>query len=75
VRETAQQRIWRARAEALIGLAAPVLDLVLNVGDRVSRTLSPADTDYYPIRGPAEAFEIGPTPRGGEQGRRPEPVD
>jgi hypothetical protein len=75
VRETPQQRIWRARAEALIGLAAPVLDLVLNVGDRVSRALSPADTDYYPIRAPAEPFEIAPISRGGEQGRRPEPVD
>jgi hypothetical protein len=75
VRETPQQRIWRARAEALIGLAAPVLDLVLSVGDRVSRTLSSADTDYYPIRAPAETFELGPIPRGGGQGRRPEPVD
>jgi hypothetical protein len=75
VRETVQQRIWRARAEALIGLAAPVLDLVLNVGDRVSRALSPADTDYYPIRASAEAFEIGPIPRDVEQGRRPESVD
>ena len=37
--ETPQQRIWRDRAEALIGLAAPLLDLTLNVGDRISRTL------------------------------------
>ena len=72
--ETPQQRIWHARAEALIGLAAPVLDLVLNVGDRVSRTLSPGDSDYYPIRAPGEAFELGPVPKGGER-RGPEPVD
>ncbi len=73
--ETPQQRIWRARVEALIGMAAPALDLVLNVGDRVSRTLAPGDNDYYPIRAPAEAFELGPVPRGGEQRRSSEPVD
>jgi hypothetical protein len=56
-------------------VAAPVLDLVLSVGDRVSRTLGSADTDYHAIRAPAETFELGPIPRGGEQGRRPEPVD
>ncbi|MEK6326408.1 MAG: hypothetical protein AABM66_02630 [Actinomycetota bacterium] len=70
-----QQRIWRARVEALIGLAAPALDLVLNVGDRVSRTLAPGDNDYYPIRAPAEAFELGPVPRADQQRPRSEPVD
>ena len=70
--ETPQQRVWRARAEALVGLAAPMLDLVLNVGDRVSRTLAPGDSDYYPIRAPGEAFELGPVPGSGE---RPEPID
>jgi hypothetical protein len=74
VHETPQQRIWHARVEGLIGLAAPVLDLVLNVGDRVSRTLARGDSDYYPIRASAEAFELGPIPRG-EERRRPEPVD
>ena len=73
--ETPQQRIWRERVEALIGLAAPVLDLVLDAGDRVSRALAPGDSDYYPIRAPAEAFELGPVPRDGERARRPEPVD
>jgi hypothetical protein len=73
--ETAQQRIWRERVEGLIGLAAPVLDLVLNVGERVSRTLGPGDSDYYPIRAPAEAFELGAVPGDGERPRRPEPVD
>jgi hypothetical protein len=73
--ETPEQRLWRARAETVIGLAAPALDLVLNVGDRVSRTLASADSDYYPIRAPAEAFELGPAPRRGKQSRRPEPVD
>ena len=73
--ETPQQRIWRDRVEALIGLAAPVLDLVLNVGDRVSRALAPGDSDYYPIRAPDEAFELGRAPGDEEPRKRPEPVD
>jgi hypothetical protein len=75
VRETPRQRIWRDRFETLIDLAAPALDLVLNAGDRVSRTLAPGDSDYYPIRAPAETFELGPARRDGERPARPGPVD
>jgi hypothetical protein len=75
MRETPQQRIWRDRVEALIGVAAPVLDLVLNAGDRISRTLAPGRSDYYPIRASTEAFELGPVSRDGERRRGPEPVD
>ena len=75
MRETPQQRIWRDRAEALIGLAAPMLDLLLNAGDRVSRTLAPGDGDYYPIRARAEAFEHGLATGEGEPRKRTEPVD
>jgi len=75
VHETPQQRIWRARVDAVIGLAAPVLDLVLNVGDRVSRTLAPGDSDYYPIRAPSEAYELGGVSGGGDKGRTREPAD
>jgi hypothetical protein len=71
VRETPQQRIWRDRAEALIALAAPVLDLVLNVGDRASRVLTSAD-DYYPIRAPEEALELAAARR---DVQRSAPVD
>ncbi len=49
----AQQRM-RGRFEALIGLAAPALDLVLAVGERISRIAEPEDTGYYPVRPPAE---------------------
>jgi hypothetical protein len=63
---TPQHRIWRDRAERLIGLAAPVLDLMLSVGERASRLLAPEDRDYYPIRPATEAFEIG-----GAQGEEP----
>ena len=73
--ETPQQRIWRARVETAIRLAAPALDLVLSVGDRVSRTLARGDSDYYPIRAPGEPFELGPVDEGGEQGRSREPAD
>ena len=75
MRETPQQRIWRDRVEALIGLAAPMLDLVLNAGDRVSRALAPGESDYYPIRAPAEAFENAPAPGDDDTRKRPEPVD
>ena len=65
---TPQQRIWRDRAESAIGLAAPWLDLMLNVGDRVSRLLSPNDADYYPIRPAGETFELN-SEREGSEGR------
>jgi hypothetical protein len=34
----------------VIGLAAPFLDLVLAVGDRISRLAEPEDYEYYPVR-------------------------
>lgn len=45
----AQQRT-RARVETVIGLAAPFLDMVLAVGDRISRIAEPQDYEYYPVR-------------------------
>jgi hypothetical protein len=36
--------------ETVIGLAAPVLDVVLAVGDRISRIAEPNDYEYYPVR-------------------------
>lgn len=72
---TPRQRIWRGRVEALIALAAPALDLMLNVGERVSRLVSPEDRDYYPIRPSEEAFQIEAALRGESPRRRPGPVD
>jgi hypothetical protein len=70
---TPQQQLRRRRFEALIALAAPVLDLMLATGDRISRITGP-DDDYFPIRAPGEAFELGrgrasqsPAPRGGSR--------
>jgi hypothetical protein len=49
-RLTPDQRRTRERVESLIGLAAPVLNLVLAAGDRLSRVVEPEDTEYYPVR-------------------------
>ncbi len=49
----------RDRVESLIRLAAPALDLVLALGDRVSKLVEPEDTEYYPPRASRE----GPPPR------------
>ena len=62
----------RERFEALIGIAAPVLDLVLAAGDRLSRVAGPED-EYYPIRPPGEAFELSPVPRTEDPGEPPDP--
>ncbi len=52
----------RSRFEAVIGLAAPALDLVLSFGDRVSRIVAPED-DYVPVRAAADRIELnGPRP-------------
>jgi hypothetical protein len=55
---TSEQRLWQRRFESLIGLAAPALDLLLTVGDGASRILQPGESDYYPIRSTADAFEL-----------------
>jgi hypothetical protein len=47
---TPAQLRTRRRVETAIGIAAPVLDLVLAVGDRISRFVEPKDYEYYPVR-------------------------
>ena len=49
-RLTPEQRRTRERVESLIGLAAPVLNVVLAAGDRLSRIVEPEDNEYYPVR-------------------------
>jgi hypothetical protein len=59
---TPQQLRTRARFEAVIGLAAPALDLVLSVGDRIARVVASED-DYVPVRAAADRVELsGPRP-------------
>ena len=47
---TSGQQRMRERVESLIGIAAPALDLVLAVGERISRIAEPEDYEYYPVR-------------------------
>lgn len=47
---TPAQIAMQHRFERAIGLAAPLLDAVLGVGERISRIAEPADNEYYPIR-------------------------
>jgi hypothetical protein len=56
-----QQVVWRGRFERVIALAAPALDAVLSVGDRVARAVGP-DDEYYPVRSGGDAFEIAGAP-------------
>lgn len=58
---TASQVQTRERVESLIRLMAPALDVILLVGDRVSRLVEPEDFDYYPVRPVTEPgdFAVG----------------
>jgi len=47
---TPDQLRKRERAESVIRLLAPVLNLVLAAGDRLSRIVEPEDHEYYPAR-------------------------
>ena len=47
---TPEQRRTRERVETLIGVVAPVLNIVLAAGDRLSRMVEPEDSEYYPVR-------------------------
>ena len=47
---TPEQLRTRERVEALIGAVAPVLNLVLAAGDRLSRIVEREDSEYYPVR-------------------------
>jgi len=40
----------REQVESLIRLAAPGLNLLLAVGERISRLVEPEDHEYYPPR-------------------------
>ena len=57
---TPDQLRTRQRVESLIRLAAPALDLVLAVGERVSRIVEPEDVEYYP---PRVTRESAPPPK------------
>jgi hypothetical protein len=56
----------RGRFELAIRLLAPPLDLLLAVGERVARVLTPDDPDYVPARMPSGGESA---PRGLRSGR------
>ena len=57
---TPEQRRTRERVETLIGAVAPVLNLVLAAGDRLSRIVEREDSEYYPVRSGLLETEAGP---------------
>ncbi len=57
---TPDQLRTRQRIEGMIRLAAPALDLVLAVGERISKIVEPEDVEYYP---PRVTRESAPPPR------------
>jgi uncharacterized protein YbaR (Trm112 family) len=57
-----QQRI-REQIEGLIATASPLLDLVLGVGERISRIVEPEDHEYYPVRAGGEPSLLPPEAR------------
>ena len=57
---TPDQVRTRQRVEGLIRLMAPALDVVLAVGERVSRIVEPEDIEYYP---PRVTRESAPPPK------------
>jgi hypothetical protein len=61
---TPDQLRMRARVERLIGLMAPGLNMILAVGERVSRVVEPDDPDYYPVRSNEPGGAAAPPPEG-----------
>lgn len=47
---TPDQLRRREQIEGLIRIAAPALNLVLAVGERISKLVEPEDHEYYPPR-------------------------
>ena len=68
---TPEQLRNRERAEAVIGLVAPALNLILAAGDRLSRLVEREDQEYYPPR-PRAGAEPPPTAVRRDAGARPE---
>jgi len=72
VPNTPQQQRRRDGVEALLRLAAPVLDLVLATGDRVSRLVDRGDADHYAIPPAGERLELGAVRGANPRLRQPE---
>jgi hypothetical protein len=57
---TPDQVRTRERVEKVIRIAAPALNLVLAVGERVSKIVEPQDHEYYPPRASTRAAPPSP---------------
>jgi hypothetical protein len=66
-----QQRI-RDQIEGLIATASPLLDLILGVGDRISRIVEREDHEYYPVRAGGEPSLLRPEARSPSGADRPD---
>jgi hypothetical protein len=49
-RMTPEQLRRRQQVERVIRVAAPALNLVLRLGERLSKVIEPEDMEYYPPR-------------------------
>lgn len=49
----------QAKFETAIAAAAPLLDLILAAGERISRIAEPVDYEYYPVRDETEDPDLG----------------
>ena len=58
---TPDQLRTRDRVEGVIRLIAPALNVVLAVGERVSRIVEPDDPEYYPARVEGGGTAAAPT--------------
>ena len=67
---TPEQLRRREQVESVIRLAAPALNLVLAVGERISRLVEPEDHEYYPPRARGET-PARPTGQAGNGARPP----
>jgi hypothetical protein len=68
---TPDQARTRDRVEGVIRLAAPLLDVVLAAGDRLSRLVESDDPEYYPPRSTGSE----PPPRSPQRGGRSAAAD
>jgi hypothetical protein len=67
---TPDQLRTRERVETVIHVIAPALNLVLALGERVSRIVEPDDPEYYPARVEgADTTSVGRVAPGAAPGR------
>ena len=59
---TPDQVRTRERVETLIRIASPALNVVLAVGERISKIVEPEDHEYYPPRTRTGPESPPPTP-------------